>query len=267
MKSTRLEPLARGAWAMARIGAAGTLSARAVLLGRALYYLLVMTTLGKFWSAVAAEHAADALPLPSGIVLYVGIAEWITLSVPAIHLRLEDDIRSGAIEAHLLRPMPYLVGKICETLGGMAVRLGVLGLGGAGALLLSDLPAPAAAWPPVVALALLGGCVHVMLVAIAGLSTFWVRRSLAAYLIMQKLIFLLGGLFAPVTLYPAWLARIAAFSPFAASLYWPAVIALEHDAATVLTAFAAVLTWLALLALLCGAIWRAGMRRLLTQGI
>lgn len=260
--------LQRSGLAMARVGAAAALSARAVLLGRALFYLLVMTILGMFWNAVAAEHAGDALPLPSGIVLYVGIAEWITLSVPAIHLRLEDDIRSGGIEAHLLRPMPYLFGMISETIGGMAVRLGALGLGGVVALLALGLAhPPAATWPLVVVLALLGGTVHVMLVALTGLSTFWLRRSLAAYLIMQKLIFLLGGLFAPVTLYPVWLARIAAFSPFAAALYWPAVITLQHDAATVATAFIAVLGWIAILALVCGCVWRAGIRRLLTRGV
>ncbi len=260
--------LLQSACAMARIGAAAALSARAVLLGRSLYFLLVMTILAKFWNAVAADHVTDALPLPAGIVLYVGVAEWITLSVPAIHLRLEDDIRSGAIEAHLLRPLPYLLGRISETLGGMAVRLGVLGCGGIVALLLFSQPhPPPVVWPLVIALALLGGTVQVMLVAIAGLSTFWVRRSLAAYLIMQKLIFLLGGLFAPVTLYPAWLARIAACSPFAASLYWPAVIVLERDAATVLTAFAAALAWIAILAALCACIWRAGMRLLLTRGV
>lgn len=275
MRSTRLEPLvrsadamARSAGAMARIGAAAALSARSVLLGRVLFYLLVMAILGTFWDIVATEHAGGALPLPPGIVLYVGIAEWITLSVPAIHLRLEDDIRSGAIEAHLLRPMPYLLGQISESIGGMTVRLGVLGLGGVAALLAFGLTAPpAVAWPLIVALVLLGGTVHVMLAAIAGLSTFWVRRSLAAYLIIQKLTFLLGGLFAPVTLYPAWLVRIAELSPFAASLYWPAATALDHDAATVLTAFAAVLGWIAGLALLCGCIWRAGLRRLLTAGI
>lgn len=106
-----------------------------------------------------------------------------------------------------------------------------------------------------------------MLVAVAGLSTFWVRRSLAAWLIMQKLIFLLGGLFAPVTLYPAWLARVAAASPFAASLYWPAVIMLHQDATTVVTAFAAACAWIVILGLLCSVIWHAGMRRVLTRGV
>ncbi len=264
----RASEMARTGLAMARIGAAATLSARAVMLGRTLFYLLVMTILTKFWNAVAAEHAGGSLNLPSGIVLYVGIAEWITLSVPAIHLRLEDDIRSGAIEAHLLRPMPYLFGRIGETVGEMIVRLGVLGLGGAIVLLIfgrSDLLP--AAWPLIVVAAVLGGAVQVMLIAITGLSTFWVRRSLAAYLIMQKLIFLLGGLFAPVTLYPAWLARIALCSPFAASLYWPAVIVLEPDPRTILSAFVAVVFWMAMLAWVCGCIWRAGVQRLLTRGI
>ena len=267
MRSMPLEPLARSFCAMARIGAAATLAGRAVLVGRALFFLLVMTILSMFWDAVMTDHVSGAMTLPSGIVLYVGVAEWITLSAPAIHLRLEDDIRSGAIEAHLLRPMPYLVGKIGETLGGMAVRLGMLGLGGVAAMLAFTQPVPpAGAWPVVALLALLGGTVHVMLVAIAGLSTFWVRRSLAAYLIMQKLIFLLGGLFAPVTLYPAWLARIAMFSPFGAALYWPAIVTLRQDAETIVMAFAAVFLWIAILALLCGGIWRAGMRRLLTRG-
>src|ERR1700735_2191481 len=73
----------RGSWAMICMGAAATLSARAVLLGRVLFYLLVMTILGTFWDGVATEHASDVLTLPTGIVLYVGVAECITLSVPA----------------------------------------------------------------------------------------------------------------------------------------------------------------------------------------
>jgi ABC-type uncharacterized transport system permease subunit len=260
--------MVRSACAMVRIGAGAALAARVVLLGRALFYLLVMTILGKFWNAVAADNAGGIVNLPAGIVLYVGIAECTALSVPAIHLRLEDDIRSGAIEAHLLRPMPYLLARVSETIGGMAVRLGVLGLVGVVLLAASDLAAPpVAAWPAIGVLAALGGTVHVLLVTIAGLSAFWLRRCITAWLVLQKLTFLLGGLFAPVTLYPAWLARIAVLSPFAASLYWPAVIALRPDAVTILTAFVAVLAWIVLLALVCAAIWRAGMCRLLTRGV
>ena len=268
MRSMRHSARLRSGLAMARIGALAAFSARAILLGRALFYLLVMLVLARFWDGVAAEGAKHAMQLPSGMVLYVGIAEWIAISIPAIHLRLEDDIRSGSIEAHLLRPMPYLLGRISESIGGMSVRLGVLGLAGLAALLFFGRPVPSAgAWPSLIILGLLGGIVVILLNTIVGLSAFWLRRCLAAFLIMQKLIFLLGGLFAPLTLYPTWLERIAEASPFAAGLYWPAIVALRNDATTVVTAFAAVLVWIAMLGLACGVIWRAGMRRLLTRGI
>lgn len=265
MKSMRPEHLVLSFLAMARIGAAATLSQRAVLLGRALFYLLVTMVLGMFWDTVAGQ---DATKLPAGIVLYVGAAECILLSVPALHLRLEDDIRSGAIEAYLLRPIPYLFGRIGETVGGFAARLVVLGLAGVAALALSGRTGPPwFAWPLLIVLGLLGGIVNVLLTALVGLAAFWIRRCLAAFLIMQKLTFLLGGLFAPVTLYPAWLALIARASPFAACLYWPSVVVLQFGTVTVLQAFAAVFAWIGILTLLCALLWRAGMHRLLVRGV
>lgn len=267
MRSMQLEQLTLCGLSMARIGMTATLSGRTILLGRALFYLFVLLILGTFWSGVAAEHATDAMKLPYGMVSYVGITEWIILSVPSLHLRLEDDIRSGVLEAHLLRPMPYLFGRISETIGGLTVRLGVLGGAGLVVLMFSRSGPPPAVWPLVILLALLGGIINILLIAIVGLSAFWLRRCLAVFLIMQKLTFLLGGLFAPLTLYPTWLARTAEASPFAASLYWPAVIVLQPDAATVLLALVAVLAWIVALSLLCGLIWRSGMRRLLTTGV
>ena len=54
--------------------------------------------------------------------------------MPAIHLRLEDDIRSGAIETHLLRPASYPLLRVAESCGGLLVRQAVLGAIGVAAL-------------------------------------------------------------------------------------------------------------------------------------
>ena len=75
---------------------------------------------------VFAGTLAQVLPA-GGLAVYVGVTEWVTLSVVAVHLRLEDDIRSGLLEPHLLRPKAYLVQKAAEAFGGMAARLLVLG--------------------------------------------------------------------------------------------------------------------------------------------
>jgi ABC-2 type transport system permease protein len=264
VSSTRI-PDPRAALAAVRLGAAGALAGWPVLVGRAVFYMVALIVLTALWDKVMAERLpgglAGALPA-GGLALYIGVTEWVGLSVPAIHLRLEDDIRSGALEVHLLRPRAYLVQRIAETIGAMLVRMCAMGFAGALLLALSGGPWPAPA--VLAALAVvgpLGATVGILLFTLAGLGAFWTRRVLPVFLVLQKLLFLLGGLFAPITLYPAWLARLGAFSPFAAHLYWPAALTIAPGCLpTILAAQAA---WLLLLAGLIAIVWRAGLARVL----
>ncbi len=257
----------RSALAAVRLGAGGAVAGWPVLLGRSVFYILLMVVLTALWDKVIAERLPGTLvaALPAGgLALYIGVTEWIGLSVPAIHLRLEDDIRSGAVETHLLRPKPYLVQRIAESLGALLVRMAATGAAALVLLTVSGRP-----WPPLPTLAALlvlgplGATIGLLLFTIAGLSAFWVRRTMPAFLILQKLLFLLGGLFAPVTLYPGWLTRLAVASPFAAHLYWPASLTITPTAAEMAEALAAQLVWIGLLCALAALIWRAGLRKVL----
>ena len=229
--------------------------------------MLLLIVLTALWDKVSVERLPGTLVRslpPGGLALYIGVTEWVGLSVPAIHLRLEDDIRSGALEAHLLRPKAYLAQRISEAVGTMLVRMVVMA---AAALVMLSISGRQ--WPsPAVLAALavagpLGGLIGILLFAAAGQSAFWLRRTLPPFLIIQKLLFLLGGLFAPVTLYPGWLARAALASPFAAHLYWPASLVLAPSVAGFARAVTAQVAWIAMLSLLIAAIWRAGLRRVL----
>ena len=257
--------------AMLRIGAAATMAGRAVLLGRGVFYLLVVTLLSAFWDLVTAERLPATLAplLPAGgLTVYVGVTELITLSVPSIHLRLEDDIRSGDIEAHLLRPMSYPLMRVAESCGGLLVRQGTLGIIGVTGLVLAAHAGPSPdTWPCLIVLGVLGGLVGILLFALVGICAFWLRRTIPIYLCVQKLSFLLGGLFAPLTLYPDWLRVIAEASPFAAQLYWPAVIVTTPGFATASHALMMELLWIAILAGLLSLVWRMGLNRLLRHGV
>ncbi len=46
------------------------------------------------------------------------------------------------------------------------------------------------------------------------LSAFWLQDAMPAYLVWQKLAFVCGGLFVPLEVYPEWLQRASAFTPF-----------------------------------------------------
>ena len=242
-----------------------------ILMGRALFYLVAIVVLTGLWDKVAAQHLpgtlAGLLP-PGGLTLYFGTTEWITLSVTAIHLRLEDDIRLGMLEPHLLRPKPYLLQKVSESLGDTLGRL--LGIGAAAllALLLSGraLPPPIA-FAYVSVLGVLGAAIGVLLYTIVGLCAFWVRRVLPPYLIMQKSMFLLGGLFAPISLYPGWFYHAAVVTPFAANLYLAGNQMIAPSVAGFAQALAAQLIWIAVLVALIALLWRAALRKVLREGL
>jgi ABC-2 type transport system permease protein len=255
--------------ASARMGAAGTLAGWPVLLGRGTFYVVALCVLAALWDKVAGERVPGALALPAGgLVIYVGVTEWIMMSVPAIHLRLEDDIRSGALEAHLLRPKLYLAQKIAEAIGGLAARTSVIAAAAIILLLVSGRAIPAAtALAAIAVLGVGGGVVTVLLYAVTGLSAFWIRRTLPIYLIVQKMLFLLGGLFAPVSLYPRWLAQLSEASPFGAALYWPGAQALTPSAALFWRGLGLQLIWIGILSALAGLVWSAGLVKILRQGV
>ena len=242
-----------------------------ILMGRMLFYLVAMAVISALWDKVAVQNLhgtlAASLP-PGGLTLYVGATEWITLSVTAIHLRLEDDIRFGMLEPHLLRPKPYLLQKIAEALGDTLARL--LGIGSAAliALFLSGRATP----PPIVfiyvaMLGALGAVIGVLLYVVVGLCAFWVRRVLPPYLIMQKSMFLLGGLFAPISLYPGWFYHLAVVTPFAANTFLAGNQMIAPSAAGFGEALLAQFAWIAVIAALIALLWRAALRKILREGL
>jgi ABC-2 type transport system permease protein len=249
----------------ARLGAVQALAAWPVLTGRVIFYLLILVVLSALWGKVAAEQVtplAMALP-PAGLAVYIGITEWVALSVVGIQLRLEDDIRGGALEPYLLRPKSYLLQRVAPAMGESMVRLVALGVAGLAAMAMSGraLPAPEA-WPALLLLGILGCVVGTLLYVLVGLAAFWTRRVMPAMLIVQKLSFLLGGLVAPISLYPDWLFGFAAATPFGAHLYWVGVQVLTPS----VRLFWQVL-WTTLLGALCALVWRAGLRKALREGL
>jgi ABC-2 type transport system permease protein len=254
----------------ARLGVARALAEWPVLLGRVILYLLILVVLSALWDKVSAERItplAAALP-PGGLAVYVGVTEWVILSVVAVQLRLEDDIRNGQLEPCLLRPKSYLLQRVAPALGEMMVRLVALGAAGLAAAAVTgrQLPRPET-WPALMVLGTFGAAIGVLLYVLVGLAAFWLRRVLPVTLIVQKLAFVLGGLFAPISLYPEGLFRFAEATPFAAHLYWGGVQVLTPSVRLFWIGIAWQFLWIAILALLCALVWQIGLRKVLREGL
>jgi ABC-2 type transport system permease protein len=256
--------------AAARLGAVQALAAWPVLTGRVLFYLLILVVLSALWDKVAAEQVtplAAMLP-PGGLAVYIGVTEWVALSVVGIQLRLEDDIRGGALEPYLLRPKSYLLQRVAPAMGESMVRLVALGVAGLAALAMSGRTLPALqAGQALVVLGILGCVIGTLLYVLVGLAAFWTRRVMPAMLIVQKLSFLLGGLMAPISLYPDWLYGFAEATPFGAHLYWVGVQVLTPSIRLFWIGIGWQVLWIAVLGALCALVWRAGLRKALREGL
>jgi ABC-2 type transport system permease protein len=160
-------------------------------------------------------------------VWYLAATEWILLSAPPIHLEIQEALRRGDVVYQLGRPASYVVAEFASALGLLAVRVPVLGATAfvcafAFTRWIPPLTAVIAIVPfALVATALITG-MHLWI----GLLAFWLHDVSPVYWVWQKLLFVLGGLMLPLALYPGFVQRIAAVTPFPALLGGPASMVL-----------------------------------------
>jgi ABC-2 type transport system permease protein len=90
--------------------------------------------------------------------------------------------------------------------------------------------------PPLAAFAAIAGfglAASALLTALylgIGLLAFWITDVSPVFWVWQKLLFVLGGLMLPIGLYPEWMQRVAALTPFPVILAGPASFVLEGGA-------------------------------------
>jgi ABC-2 type transport system permease protein len=155
---------------------------------------------------------------------------------------------------------------IAEAAGGTAARMIAIAPAALALLAMTGLWPGAQALARTALLAVGGAALTLLVYALVGLSAFWVRRVLPAMLIAQKLMFLLGGLFAPISLYGGWLHTLAFASPFAAQLGCPGQSILAMSWGGFARALAAQAAWTIILAVIVALAARAGVAKTLREG-
>jgi len=216
--------------AFARIAVAQARRERGELYGRVVFFAVILGVFSSLWRAVAESRAAG-MPLaadPNDLVWYLAATEWILLSAPPIHIEIQDAIRRGDVVYRLGRPASYVVAELAAGLGLLAVRAPVLGVA---AFVCAF--AFTGSTPPLSALVILvpfGFAAAALMTALSlwiGLLAFWLQEVSPVYWVWQKLMFVLGGLMLPLDLYPAFIQRAAAFTPFPTLLAGPASFVLR----------------------------------------
>lgn len=259
--------------AIARVAFWQRLSERAVLIGRISFYFLVLLVFSCVWRTLFAAHPEHAGSGARGqhtagdYVWYLALTEWIMLSQPSLYLEIESDVRSGDIAYQLTRPMSYVGGKLAEGLGDLLLRLLLLAPFGLGfARLLSGQWADPLSLACGALVGVLAAAVLLLAYAGIGLCAFWLHDTTPVYLVWQKLMFVLGGLMVPLSLYPEWLQALARYLPFSSFLYEPGRLVLEGSASFEPGLLLELSCWLVLGALAVAVLEWLGRRGLELQG-
>ena len=252
--------------AFVRLGFAEARAEPAELYARVLFLLLILGVFSSLWRAVAAS-AGRVGGAPNTFVWYLAVTEWVLMSAPHIHFRIEDDVRRGDVACQIVRPVSWLGAHFAEGVGAYGARGPVMLVGAcAGAWIFAG--APAHPWAVVRALAF--GCAASLVVTsynvVLGLTAFWLGDIAPVYWIWQKLTFVLGGLLLPLTLYPHWVMTIARATPFSAVLAGPASFVLDKSIFAPGPLALALLGWALLAALIAMATFRAVTKRLQLNG-
>lgn len=254
--------------AFVRLGWHGAVAQRAAILARGGLYALVLAIWWQLWQATPLGELGRADVTPEGLLWYVAVTEWIVFAAGMPYREIEADIRDGRIATALTRPVGYGAAMYAQWLGEVAYRLLVLGaLGFAAAWWLAGAPPMAPArWAAIAA----SGCVATAVLLVwqyaIGMTAAWAGAAAPLYWIWQKLVFVLGGLLMPVSLYPPVMRAIAEATPFPALIHAPASLAFD-PAASFLPILVPQLFWLAATAVLAAGCGRLALRRLLARGV
>lgn len=228
---------------------------RAALVGRVLFYAIILAIYSRLWRAVlggsGAPSAGDG-PLGDGApgqsagsyIWYLAVTEWIMLAQPSLYLEIEADVRNGDVAYQLSRPLSYVGAKLSAALGELALRWLVLGASGLalGRLFSGEWPSPEGLLG-VLLVGTLAGWVMLLASVAIGLSAFWIHDVTPIFLIWQKLAFVLGGLMLPIGIYPGWLRVTAEHTPFAALLYGPGQLVVQGGSDDVLHLLLTLAAW------------------------
>jgi viologen exporter family transport system permease protein len=220
--------------AIIRVSIANNLAYVMEVVFRALLLIVLVFVLGQLWTTTYTNRGITTLDgfSISDMVWYLVIAETIAMSLPQLTRRIDQDVRSGQLAYLLGRPCNYVFYNFAQYLGERLVRLTMNGIVGAiVALVFVGLPhftwMGIVAWPLVTFFAL---SIDFVAYFSIGLLAFWTEETSSFAFIFSRLTLVLGGVLAPITIFPEPLRSIALILPFSTILYGPSRTLVHFEA-------------------------------------
>jgi hypothetical protein len=111
--------------AFTRIAAMQARRERGELYGRVVFFAVILGVFSSLWQATR-EAGVVLTGDPRTLVWYLASTEWILLSVPMVHVDIQEAVRRGDVVYLLGRPVSYVGAAFAEALGQLLMRAPML---------------------------------------------------------------------------------------------------------------------------------------------
>lgn len=221
------------------------------------------------WSTAAGGGTVGGLTKGEFVAYYLILVLVNQLTYAQTNWTMGDLIRDGSLSRLLLYPMAPLFNTLASELAGKVVYL---------TFLVPVTAALAVVLRPELHVTATNGLVFLVALVVAwllrffwgywlALLAFWMTRADALLALQDALVFLLGGLVAPVALLPETLRTAAVWLPFRYMVGFPVeVLTGQLNAAELAAGFAVQGAWLAVALGLYQILWRRGVRHYTAVG-
>lgn len=237
------------------------------LLGLSIFLMTCLVIFAHLWKVAAIKTGMSGFN-PDRLLWYIAFNEWVLISIPDTAEDMEQDLRSGRLAYLLPRPISYLAATFSEAMGTLTVNLLFLGVVTFSFTWWQSgiLPFQFSGLLLSIGFGFAAGIVAVIFQMLVGLSAFWIREVSPFYWIWEKLLFMLGGLILPLTVYPQWMQTVAHLTPFPAILGERSALALEFNIERITALCVSLAVWgcIGVLSLLF--VYRKGIRILNVEG-
>jgi ABC-2 type transport system permease protein len=202
------------------------------------------------------------------VVWYLGMAETIALSSSRIFNEISEAVRAGDLAYTLSRPLSYPFYQVANSLGNSVPRflinfftaIAVVSIG------IGQFAGSAQGVVAFLGMAMMALLLDALIAVLIGLAAFWLEEVFPVFLIYQKLIFTVGGMFIPLEMFPGWLHRIVVWMPFQFITYAPPRAFVDFEPGFVVQALAGQVIYVIVLATLVSIVWRVAQRRMVVHG-
>jgi len=163
-------------------------------------YIFIFISL---WKVVYAHESSiiEGFTL-SMMIWYLVMTESIVTSLGKIVEKIGDKVQSGEITNSLTKPYNFIFFEYASTMGGFDV--------------------PWQALPLIAIIIVLALTLHFLIMALLAIFSFWLEDTKSLNFVYDKIVFILGGMLAPLEIFPTWLEQITKYLPFSYIAYYPA---------------------------------------------